>query len=439
MVGPVVAIYLARRFGDVTLLERTSTPAGPVSAGRSLQIVLSARGWHALRDLGLEEDARAVSLPLHGRLEHGAAGELTEQPYGRRGEKIWCVERSRLNRLLMNAAAAEPGVTMYRGIRVLSVDPDGPTVLVEGAQGERRLRFKRLIGCDGAFSRVRAAFPHRPDSVQINTLELGYKEIRIPADSDGGWRLPNEFFHIWPRDRALFSAFPNPSGDFTGSLFLPLEGEGISFDTVKMGDDAVVLFKRLFPDLVDLIPDLADQYQSHPTNSIVTVRCDRWVWRDKLALVGDSAHAMAPFMGQGMNCGFEDARILDECLARVGNSEPDWAAAFAEYERGRKPNVEAIADISIRHYRNLASSTAHVGGALRNRVAQRLYGRFYDEHIPLYERCAFTEEPYAQAWRHHCATECLIDDLLSRHGGHALLSASPDEFAGLVDVSEKSI
>ncbi|MGH3426770.1 MAG: FAD-dependent oxidoreductase, partial [Mycobacteriales bacterium] len=364
---------------------------------------------------------------------------LTEQPYGRRGEKIWCVERSRLHRLLMDAAAAEPGVTMCRGVRVLSVDPDVPTVLIEDAQGERRLRCERVIGCDGAFSRVRAALTHRPDSLHITTLELGYKEIRIPAGSDGGWRLPNEFFHIWPRNRTLFSAFPNPSGDFTGSLFLPLSGEGVSFDTVKTGNDAVVLFERLFPDLVGSIPDLADQYRNHPTNSIVTVRCDRWVWRDRLALVGDSAHAMAPFMGQGMNCGFEDARLLDECLARTGEPEPDWAAAFAEYERGRKPDAGAIADISIRHYRNLASSTTHVGDALRNRVAQRLYGRFCDEHIPLYERCAFTEEPYAQAWRHHSATERLIDDLLSRHDGHALLSASPDEFAGLADASEKSI
>jgi kynurenine 3-monooxygenase len=435
MVGPVVAVYLARRFGDVTLLERRPDPggAGPASVGRSVNVVLSARGWRVLRDLGLEEEVRTISLPLRGRLEHSPTGELTEQPYGRRGQQIWCVERPRLNRLLLDAAAATPGVHVCYGARVRGVERDRPAVLVEGMTGPQRLACEHVIGCDGAFSRVREALADGADSVRIGTLDLGYKEIRLPAGPDGGWRLPHELFHIWPRSGLLFSAFPNPAGDFTGSLFLPLHGRGISFDTIKTGSDAVAMFERLFPDLVGLIPDLAEQYESHPTNSIVTVRCDRWTWHDRIVLVGDSAHAMAPFMGQGMNCGFEDARILDECLAGAGGAG-GWATALATYERRRKPQSEAIADISIQHYQNLASPSAAGGarGVLRHRVAGRLYDLFPEELVSLYERCAFTEEPYAEALRQHCATERLLDDLLTRRDGHALLETSRDELAGMV-------
>ncbi len=445
MVGPVVAIYLARRFGGVTLLERQSAPApaDPVPSGRSLHVVISARGWHALRDLGVEEQVLTISLPLRGRLEHSLFGELTEQAYGRQGQEIWCVERSRLNRLLMDAAAATPGVRVGHGARVLAVEPDVPAVLVEGlpgtegiesTAGRARLICERVIGCDGAFSRVREALTDRRDQVQMSTLGLGYKEIRIPARSDGGWPLPHQFFHIWPRSRLLFSAFPNPTGDFTGSLFLPLHGNDISFETIKTGRDAVAVFERLFPDVVGRIPDLAEQYESHPVNSIVTMSCDRWIWRDKVALVGDSAHAMAPFMGQGMNCGFEDARILDECLARAG--EPaDWATAFATYERWRKPHSDAIAEISIQHYQHLASptTTATAQDVLRQRVVGRLYDVFPHELTPLYERCAFTEEPYAEALRQHLATERLVDDVLIGRDGNALLEMPRNEFVDVVN------
>ncbi|MGI8647152.1 MAG: FAD-dependent oxidoreductase [Mycobacteriales bacterium] len=450
MVGPVVAIYLARRFGGVTLLERQSAPApaDPVPTGRSLHVVVSARGWHALRDLGVEEQVLSISLPLRGRLEHSLTGKLTEQPYSRRGQEIWCVERSRLNRLLRAAAVATPGLRVRHDARVLAVEPDVPAVLVEGlegiagiegttgVEGRARLTCEHVVGCDGAFSRVREALTDRHDRVQMNTLGLGYKEIRIPAGPDGGWPLPHQFFHIWPRNRLLFSAFPNPGGDFTGSLFLPLHGDDISFETIQTDGDAVALFQQLFPDVVSLIPDLAEQYESHPVNSIVTMSCDRWIWRDTVALVGDSAHAMAPFMGQGMNCGFEDARILDECLARAG--EPaDWAGAFAEYESLRKPHVEAIAEVSIQHYQHLASptTTATAQDVLRQRVTGRLYDVFSTKFTPLYERCAFTEEPYAEALQQHLATERLVDDVLIGRDGNALLDMSRNEFADVVNRS----
>lgn len=431
--GPVVAMYLARRGAEVDVIEhRPSHHRVPPMPGRSVNVVLSARGWRVLHELGLDERVRAISLPLRGRLVHALSGPSIVTPYGRKGEQIWSVERTDLNRHLLDAAADTDGVHVHHDLQLQAVEVDVPAIVVGGESGLRRLEYGRLFGCDGVFSRVRHALSEHGAQAQVETLAWGYKEIRIPPGPDGRWVLESEFFHIWPRSEALFCAFPNKSGDLTGSLFLPLHGAGLTFGSLKTGPAAEAFFASQFPDVAGAIPDIAQQYVGNPVNSIPTVRCDRWVWRDRVALVGDAAHAMAPFMGQGMNCGFEDARVLDLCLA----SNPSAGKALLDYEQQRKPNADAIADVSIAHFRNLATPWPTVRESPANaQVAGRLYDVLPDRFVPLYERCAFTEQPYADAVRDHALTEALLDDVISRHGACSLLGMSNEEFIGAVELS----
>lgn len=428
MVGPIVAMYLARR-GAVLVLEHRPEPGRSASqTGRSLHLVLSARGWRVLRDLGIDERVRAICMPLRGRIVHDMEGDVHFEPYGSRSQEIWCVERTRLHRAILDAAAATAGVSFVFGARVTAVDPDAPAVVFEHEGVERRQDCDRLIGCDGAFSRVRAALELRGVAANVETLELGYKEIRLPAGPKGRWTFSPDCFHVWPRNRALFSVFPVATGEAAGSLFQPLQGEGPSFAAITSGAAARSFFASTFPDVAVAVPDLAEQYDRTPVSAIVTVSCDRWIWRDKVALVGDACHAMAPFMGQGMNCGFEDARVLDQCLT----TEPDWGAALATYERARKPNADAIVAISLEHYLNLATPPGtHVLREARARVAARLRTMFPGRFPSLYERCAFTEESYAEARRASLDLDRLLDTFVEHNGLNLLDGSSEDVDARL--------
>ncbi|KUF19352.1 FAD-dependent oxidoreductase [Streptomyces silvensis] len=414
LVGAVTALYLAPRFGPVTLLEKRADPRRVTGGqGRSLTVMLSARGWRVLADLGVADAVREICVPLHGRCGH-LAGRTHVTPYSRDRQPIWSVERERLHRILLDAAEALPGVRVRFEQRVHSVDLDDPAVLVEDRHGRHRIGCRRILGCDGAHSAARAALEARGARAELRKLELAYQEIDVP----GGW-LDRATMHYWPTGDAMFAAFPMPSGEFSGSLFMRLEGPAPSYAAAAGGRDLFDMFAAHFPEPTAAIPDIAGQLATKAVSTLSVVRCDRWVWQDTFALLGDSCHAMAPFMGHGMNCGFEDARILVDCL----DAASDWTAGLAAYEKSRTEDADAISHLSYRHYFTMANPPREETAA--DVLRGRLLDLFPDRFVPLYESCAFTEESYASVLRDDQRLDRLVAELLDRHGRE--LAAAPDD------------
>ncbi|MFD5798208.1 FAD-dependent oxidoreductase [Streptomyces diastatochromogenes] len=430
LVGVVTAMYLAPRFGPVTILEKRTDPRlGGGGQGRSLTVMLSARGWRVLSDLGLEQTVREICVPLHGRCAHLPDGSSHITPYSRDGQPIWSVERERLHHMLLDAAEATPGIRVRFEQRVRSVDLDEPAVIVEDGAGTQRLTCRRVLGCDGAHSTARAALAARTAPAEVRNLELAYQEIDVP----GGW-LDSRTMHYWPTGDALFAAFPMPSGEYSGSLFMRLEGPAPSYATAAGGQDLYEVFADRFPEPTAAIPDIAEQLATKSVSTLTVVRCDRWVWRDTFALLGDACHAMAPFMGHGMNCGFEDARTLVDCL----DATEDWTAALAAYEKSRIEDAHAISHLSYQHYHIMANppqdETAHDRGVLR----KRLVDLFPDRFVPLYEQCAFTEESYASVLRNDQRLDRLVESLLSRHGTE-LVTASDSRLRACLPLDPNTV
>ncbi|CAM5374845.1 FAD-dependent oxidoreductase [Streptomyces narbonensis] len=415
LVGAVTALYLAPRFGPVTLLEkRADLRREPGGQRRSLVVMLSSRGWRALSDLGLADAVRRICVPLHGRSGHLPDGRTRVTPYSRDGQPIWAVERRRLHHILLDAAEATPGVRVRFGRRVRSVDLDEPAVVVEDGHVSHRLTCRRVLGCDGAHSAARAALEARGTRAEVRRLDLAYQEIDVPAG-----RLDPTITHYWPSGNAMFAAHPLPSGKLSGSLFMRRDGPAPSYAAARSGQDLYEMFAALFPELIRIIPDIAEQLADKAVSTLTTVRCDRWVWRDTFALLGDSSHAMAPFMGHGMNCGFEDARVLVDCL----DASADWEAGLAAYEKSRTEDADAISELSYRHYFTMANPRRE--GTAEEVLRGRLTALFPDRFVPLYERCAFTEESYASILRDDQRLDRLVADLLARHG--AELVSAPDD------------
>ncbi|MET8845036.1 FAD-dependent oxidoreductase [Streptomyces rubiginosohelvolus] len=414
LVGAVTALYLAPRFGPVTLLEKRADPRGePGGPGRSLVVMLSSRGWRALSDLGVADAVRRMCVPLYGRSAHLPDGRTRVTPYSRDGQPIWAVERRRLHHILLDAAEAAPGVRIRFGRRVRSVDLDEPAVVVEDGHSSHRITCRRILGCDGAHSAARAALEARGTRAEVRRLELAYQEIDVPAG-----RLDPTITHYWPSGNAMFAAHPLPSGKLSGSLFMRSDGPAPSYAAARSDHDLYEMFAAHFPELTGIIPDIAEQLAGKAVSTLTTVRCDRWVWRDTFALLGDSSHAMAPFMGHGMNCGFEDARVLVDCL----DASADWEAGLAAYEKSRTEDADAISRLSYRHYFTMANPPREEAAAAVLRG--RLTALFPDRFVPLYERCAFTGESYASILRDDQRLDRLVADLLARHGNE--LVSAPD-------------
>ncbi|MFB7124531.1 MULTISPECIES: NAD(P)/FAD-dependent oxidoreductase [Streptomycetaceae] len=424
LAGPVAALYLARRHGRVTVLERHADPRRiPAGQGRSLMVILSERGRRVLRELGLEAAVRRICAPITGRCGHLPDGSTAVTPYSRDGAAIWAVERQALHRLLLDAAEAEPGVDLRFDHPVLAVDPAAPALLVGAGGAERWVRCRHVIGCDGVHSAVRGALVERGARARVSTLELAYQEIVLDLpDCDRG------VMHYWPAGDALFGAFPQVSSRrFAGSVFFRREGPRPSYRAAVGGRALAEQFAAVFPRLAAGIPDLEEQLGAKPVSAVRLTRCDRWVLGGTAALVGDSCHAMAPFMGQGMNAAFEDVRTLVACLDR----ERDWERAFAAYERIRKGDGDAIADISYRHYWTM-SRLPDPRHEAEEAIARRLVDLMPERFRPLYERCAFSEESYSLALTEEHRLRELARRILSRHGAGAAELPDPQlrAFAG---------
>ena len=398
LVGPVAAMMLAARGYVVSLHDHRPDPAtAPPERGRSVHVLLSARGWRMLARLGCDAPVRAIALPLVGRHVRSWDGQRTEQAYSRDGDTVYCVERSALHATLIAAARRRPGITCHWRQRCVRVDADASLVQFtaeDGGGAPTTLPFARLLVTDGAFSATRAGLKSARSNLHQQWLDLAYKELRLPAAAEGGPSLDPRRFQLWPRNRVLFAAFPNPDGSFTGSLFMPWRGAP-SFESIRSEEDFSGMWRTLFPDLSAWIPVLWPQYHDHPESGLMTVRAEPWHWSGRVLLLGDAAHAVVPFFGQGMNCGFEDVEVLERHLDVSGDA---WAPAIAAYAAARREDVDALADLSLEHYAHL-SHVPDPRDAHRERLGA-LLDRLAPTHFrPLYELVAFTTMPYATARR----------------------------------------
>jgi kynurenine 3-monooxygenase len=411
LAGALLATLLARRGWSVDVFERRGDPRiEGYAGGRSINLALAERGLHALRSADAADAVREHAVMMRGRMVHFLDGGEQLQRYGRDdSEVIWSVSRGELNITLIDAAEAA-GARLHFDRRLDAVDFDARMATFLGDGHAHMHRFEALLGADGAGSAVRQQMQQvAPLGERMEWLDHGYKELEIPPAFDGGFRMEPNALHIWPRGRYMCIALPNDERTFTVTLFLPSHdgGRGTpSFETVVSGADARALFARDFADALPLIPDLESDFESHPTGTLATLYLDRWSLADKAVLLGDAAHAMVPFHGQGMNCAFEDCVSLAHHL----DAAPDRAMAFAAFEAERLPNARAIQQMALENYLEMRERVDDADFLLQRALERALAERHPDRFVPRYAMVTFRRIPYAVAFeRGRVQRELLVE------------------------------
>ncbi|MFA1537404.1 FAD-dependent oxidoreductase [Actinomadura monticuli] len=387
LAGCLLAVLLGRRGVPVTVYERRPDPrVAGAERGRSINLAISARGLAALEQVGLRDQSLKRALPMHGRMVHPLGGAQNFQPYSADGRRaINSISRAELNRSLLDAAEATPGVALRFSQRVTGVDVEAGELLFEDAGPEPA---GVVLAGDGAYSAVRRSLGFEHDA---DFLEHGYRELTVPP-RDGEFALDPDALHIWPRGTSMMIALPNLDRSFTCTLFWP-KGDFAALDTPAK---VTGYFAENYPDVAGLMPDLADDYAHNPIGSLVTVRCRPWTRYGAgatVALLGDAAHAIVPFFGQGANCAFEDCIEIDRCLDETGG---DWRRALSLYQERRKANTDAIAEMALDNFvemRDRVSSPVYrAKQAATHALERRLAGRY----VSRYELVSFSTLPYAE-------------------------------------------
>jgi kynurenine 3-monooxygenase len=356
---------------------------------------MSDRGWKALEKVGVDSKIRELAIPMDKRAMHLKDTPMYFQKYGKEGEAIWSISRGVLNKRMIDLAEAE-GSEFRFGEKLWDIDlPEAKIYTGASEKGEwKEHSFDIVFGCDGAFSRVRHKMQRqsRFDYSQ-DFIDVGYKELSIPANADGSHKLDRNSFHIWPRGRFMLIAMPNLDGSFTCTLFLPFEGD-VSFENIKTEKAAKAFFMEYFPDVGNEIENLTKDFFGNPTSTMVTMKCYPWTYWDKVVLVGDSAHAVVPFYGQGMNAGFEDIHELDALMELHGDR---WDLIFDRYQKTRKPNADAIAELSYRNFMEMSSKTADPKFLLQKKIERHFEAKHPEKWEPVYSRVTFSDRPYTEA------------------------------------------
>jgi kynurenine 3-monooxygenase len=409
--GPLLATALRKRGFHVEIYERRPDMRKVrMSAGRSINLAVSTRGIHALAQARLWEAMQTIIIPMKGRMMHSAAGELTFQPYGKsESEVINSISRAELNIALLNAAEAA-GATIHFQQRCTGFDSaNGAIELRDQQSGAQTIVDSSVvIGCDGSASAIRAEMLKVSRfNFSQQYLDYGYKELTIPASPGGKHLLETNALHIWPRGNYMLIALPNIDGTFACILFLPFEGAE-SFAQLTSQDDVLDFFQSRFPDALRLMPQLAENYFANPTGTMVTIKCLPWHVEGKSLLLGDAAHAIVPFFGQGLNCGFEDCTCLLELLDHYG---PDWPRVFIEFEKQRKVNTDAIADMAIENFVEMRDRVADPGFLFRKKVELALEARYPQQFVPKYAMVTFHRTPYSVALARGIIQERMLTQL----------------------------
>mgnify|MGYP006267336889 CR=1 FL=1 len=392
LAGSLLSIMLRKRGFQVEVFEKRQDPrVADLEEGRSINLALSLRGIEALKFADAYDGLEDVLIPMKGRMMHDESQNLTIQPYGKKGQHINSVSRLGLNRKLISQAE-KSGVRFHFDSKVHDVDLDATRISAVSDGKEQHYAAEVIIGADGAFSilRSRMQVTNRFNYSQ-HFIEHGYKELEMPA-LDGDFAMEPNYLHIWPRGNYMLIALPNPNKTFTCTLFFPFEGQK-SFENIRSNEEIAELFTSNFPDAARLIPDHISQYQDNPTSSLVTIRCFPWNYKNCMVL-GDAAHAIVPFYGQGMNAAFEDCRLLIEKGDKEGYH---WPALFENYAIARKPDADAIAELALRNFVEMRDSVADEEFLERKKVDSAMHDCYGDHWIPLYTQVSFSHIPYSEA------------------------------------------
>lgn len=389
LVGSLLGIYLAKRGYSVSIYERRSDMRKEsLSAGRSINLALSDRGLLALKKVGLEDEIKKISIPMHGRYIHNADGSTAFQPYGKEGQFINSVSRATLNIKLMELAEQE-GVKIYFNHKCANINWNKNEINFDTENGNCiTTNFDLLFGADGAYAatRLQHQVHHSKFNYQQYYIDCGYKELTIPPTKEGDFAMEVNALHIWPRKDYMLIGLPNLDKTFTCTLFFPFEGE-TSFSKLDTKEKVKSFFEKTFPDAIKLMPNYLDDFFENPTSSLVTVKCYPWIRDDKFTLIGDAAHAVVPFFGQGMNCGFEDCRILDELMEA---NENNWHNILEAFQQTRKPDADAIADLAIENFIEMRAKTADPKFLLQKKIEVRLHEKYPNQWIPAYAQVTFS-------------------------------------------------
>jgi len=413
LTGPLLATYLAQQGYSVEIFERRpDMRKESISAGRSINLALSARGNHALKEVGLYDKIKPNTIPMKGRMIHDLNGNTHLQPYGQKeNEVIFSVSRAQLNMDLMTLAEETGKVTIRFNHQLLSADLEQNKLLFQLSDSleEIELPFNRVIGCDGSASILRKSIVEKANIQYVKKpLGHGYKELTIPPLKSGKFRIEPNALHIWPRGNHMLIALPNNDCSFTCTLFFPMTGTK-SFETVKTEKDILDLFQSQFHDAIKLIPNLVEDFQKNSTGDLASVYCKPWHLGDKALLIGDAAHAVVPFFGQGMNASFQDCSTLAKLM---GQNKNDWKTIFNTFSSVQVENGHAIADMAIENYLEMRDHVNDTEYKKRRNVELKLERMFPGQFIPRYSMVSFHQIPYAEVYQRGGKQSKIIRDVL---------------------------
>jgi len=422
LVGSLLSIYLAKRGHSVKIYERMpDMRKQKIAAGRSINLALSDRGIKALQEVGIMDEIKKIAIPMHGRFMHNADGTTAFQAYGADGQFINSVSRGDLNKKLMDLAE-QNGVDIFFQQRCDHVDWKKQEVTFQNSADqhpdshrESTTNYQLLFGADGAFSAARLTHHLQHDRFQYQQhyIDYGYKELHIPPGANGEFLMEQNALHIWPRGNYMLIALPNMDGSFTCTLFFPFEGDP-SFASLDTKEKVKTFFEKTFADAVPLMPTLLEDFFNNATSSLVTVKCYPWIRGDQFALIGDAAHAIVPFFGQGMNCGFEDCSVLDQLIENYGD---DWAAILQSYQQLRKPDADAIAELALNNFVEMRDKVADPKFLLQKKIEAAFSKKYPGKWTPAYAQVTFSPHiRYSDALRNSIRQEAIMQQVMAMPG-----------------------
>jgi kynurenine 3-monooxygenase len=394
LVGSLLGIGLAKRGFHVEIHEKRPDLRYKSFANlRSINLALSHRGWKALEAIGLEEALRDLAIPMRGRVVHTSESASAFYPYGDGLQAISSISRHRLNCFLLDEAEKQPNLKIYFESKAEKFAFDKSLSYVGDVEGLRhRIEADAFIGADGAFSAMRYELMREDQFFyQQHYIEHGYKEFTIPPSPEGSWAMRPDGLHIWPRKSFMMIALPNEDHTFTATLFFPFHGQK-SFDSIQSTEAVQKLFETEFPDLIPMMPDYQHQYRRHPVASLVTIRCAPWN-KGNFLLIGDAAHAIVPFYGQGMNAGFEDCRLLLGMLDQFSH----WDDLFEAFFTSRQPDAEAISELALENFAEMRDLVVDPDFQMRKKLETKLLEQGISGWVPLYTMVTFSDTPYSLA------------------------------------------